>query len=267
MDLFKKIKVRLKPIRTQQSPGTQIKIEVKEKEAYACSHCGNKYESHHYYCPQCLGMIKSSPVKRGLLKIISIRKGKEEQLEYLLTDLSGKKDFPYKKAFQNLAWVAMSNSDPAVLLHWKEVLDAEKVEAQLEPMPSKEPVRGRKKCEPMFPEKAPLPYFYSAATDFAVREVARNMKNISVRLQWIELILTAIRIVEGFYKRNPSNRVLFSDHIYKIDQELMERSKDYHSYYKVREEEFLKVIEKLKAEFDEMETEIDEVRKQVEQQL
>jgi hypothetical protein len=35
----------------------------------------------------------------------------------------------------------------------------------------------------------------------------------------------------------------------------------------VREEEFLKVIEKLKAEFDDMQTEINEVRQQVEQQL
>jgi hypothetical protein len=266
MDFINKIKVRLKPSRAE-NPAKQIKIEVREKDTYVCQNCHNKYETNHYYCPQCLGEIRSAGNKRFALRILSIQKEKLEALIRLLEYLSGKKEFPFSKMLSALPWTMINNSDPATLFHWKDVLECEKVEVGIDEMGLRRSSGLLRNREPLFSETAPLPYFSSKSTDQSIRVVAKSMKNIAVRLKWIDAVLSSYSILENFYKRNPNGRVLFSDYVFTIDQDLQESSRDYFTYYKVREEEFLKVIERLQTKFDQMREEIEAVKQQVEQQL
>ena len=160
----------------------------------------------------------------------------------------------------------IGDTEAGVLNHWREVVEAEKARAELGP-PGRLPSRRWRHKAPVFAANAPLPRFLSDATSTGVRHVAQSVKDSALRFRWAEIVTAAVRIVEDFYKRHPDNRILFSDFLFNIDNELQEAIKDFHSYYRTREEELGHRIEKLRILVDGMMREIAEVKKQVEERL
>lgn len=268
MNLFKRIKVRIK----NRTPGSTIHtssppIEVREKEVFICKNCRNHYNSHFWYCPQCLGEVQALQPTSSQLRILSIPETQLGELEAVLQTLSGIKDYEYQKAFRALPWIMISQTDHSVLQHWREVLVAEKIEAEIQPNSEPKKSLTRKMKPPIFKSGAPLPFFLSPATQSEVRAVSKVLQNASVRIKWVECVLIGHRIVESFYKRNPGSRILFSDFLFQIDQDLHDCCRDYYTYYRAREDELGGAVEKLKNRFAGMEAEIHEIRKQVESQL
>jgi hypothetical protein len=268
MSLFNRIKVRIK----SRTPGSRVHtpsppIEVREKEVFICKNCRNHYNSHFWYCPQCLGEVQPLQVTSSELRILSIPETQFGELEAVLQTLSGIKEYEYQKSFRSLPWIMISQTDRAILQHWREVLVAEKVEAEIQPNSEPKKTSLRKAKPPIFKSGAPLPFFLSPATQSEVRAVSKVLQDISVRMKWVEVVLIGHRIVESFYKRFPGSRILFSDFMFQIDQDLHDCCRDYYTYYRAREEELGDAVEKLKNRFIGMEAEIHEIRKQVESQL
>lgn len=268
MNLFNRIKVRIK----SRTPGSTFRaqpppIEVREKEVFICKNCHNHYNSHFWYCPQCLGEVQPLQVSSSQLRVLSIPETQLGELETVLQTLSGIKEFEYQKAFHCLPWVMIAQTDRWVLQHWREVLVAEKVEAEIQPNSDQKKRLSRKAKPPIFKSGAPLPFFLSPATQSEVRAVSKVLQNTSVRMKWVEAVLIGHRIVESFYKRNPGSRILFSDFLFQIDQDLHDCCRDYYTYYRAREDELASAVEKLITRFTGMEAEIHEIRKQVESQL
>jgi hypothetical protein len=266
MSLFNRIKVRIKNRAAGPGAHTPAPIEVREKEVFICKNCRNHYNSHFWYCPQCLGEVQPLQPTSSELRILSIPETQMGELEAVLQALSGIKEYEYQKSFRSLPWTMISQTDRAILQHWREVLVAEKVEAEIQP--NSEPKKSLRKVKPpIFKAGAPLPFFLSPATQSEVRAVSKVLQNIAVRMKWVEVVLIGHRIVESFYKRFPGSRILFSDFMFQIDQDLHDCCRDYYTYYRAREEELGDAVEKLKNRFVGMEAEIHEIRKQVESQL
>jgi len=66
--------------------------------------------------------------------------------------------------------------------------------------------------------------------------------------------------------KHPTGRVLFFDFIFQIEEQLGEFLQDF-TRSKWSEAEFLKQNGKLKASFEQMDAEVQEVRQQVQEQL
>lgn len=268
MSFLNRIKVRIKRRSTNHTSRVEPPpIEVREIEVFACRSCHNRYHAHHWYCPQCLGEV--FPIKPNLacLKILSIPEGRSGDVASVIQALTGRKDYEYMKAFSSLPWTMIDQTDRSILQHWKEVLIAEKVEAEIQPQHDPKKKIARKPKPSLYKSGAPLPFFLSPATQSEVRAVSKLLQNPSIRLKWVETVLTGHRIVESFYKRNPASRILFSDFLFQIDHDLHECCRDYHTYFRMREDELSATLEKIKQRFTSMEAEIHEVRKQVESQL
>jgi hypothetical protein len=268
MNLFNRIKVRIK----SRSAGSQRHIpappiEVREKEVFICKNCRNHYNSHFWYCPQCLGEVQPLQPSSSELRIVSIPETQLGELEAVLQALSGIKEYEYQKAFRSLPWIMIAQTDRSILQHWREVLLAEKVEAEIQPNSDQKKKLSRRVKLPIFKSGAPLPFFLSPATQSEVRAVSKVLQDPLIRMKWVEAVLIGHRIVESFYKRNPGSRILFSDFLFQIDQDLHDCCRDYYTYYRAREDELGTAVEKLKNRFAGMEAEILEIRKQVESQL
>jgi hypothetical protein len=268
MNFLNRIRVRIKRRPSERrSPGEPPPIEVREIEVFICKACHNKYHAHHWYCPQCLGEVHPLTPHLASLRVVSIPEERMGDLTVILQTLTGRKDYEYLKAFHSLPWIMIAETEHNILQHWKEVLLAEKIDADIQTQPDQKKKIGKKTRPPIFKSGAPLPFFLSPATQSEVRAVSKLLQNTAVRLKWVDMVLMGHRIVEGFYKRNPAGRILFSDFLFQIDHDLHECCRDYHTYYRMREEELSIALEKMKQRFLAMEAEIHEVRKQVESQL
>jgi hypothetical protein len=262
---FQKIQVQLRE-RRRDRKGKPISIEVKEKEYFICQNCHNRYNSFHVYCPQCLGMLQGNITEPAILKITSVPRGKEEEIAHTLKTLSGQKPFDFRKALQSLPWVMIRESEPEILREWQDSLLPLNVKAEVERAPE-----SRKKIlrqsAPLFPTRAPLPSFFAPVTDAGIRQVAGAIKNASIRLKWVEAVLSAFRIVQGFYKGDSYNRILFFDFLLQIDNDLQEGVKEFERVAKVREENFVVVIDRIQTALKEMQAEMEEVQHQVNRTL
>ncbi len=268
MSFLNRIKVRIKRRASdRKSQPAPPPIEVREIEVFVCRSCHNRYHAHHWYCPQCLGEVFPITPHLASLRIVAIPEERMGDLAVILQALSGRKDFEYLKAFHALPWTMIEGTDRSILQHWKEVLISEKSDAEIQTQPDQKKKLGKRTRPSLFKSGAPLPFFLSPATQSEVRAVSKSLQNPAIRLNWVETVLTGHRIVEGFYKRNPAGRILFSDFLFQIDHDLYECCRDYHTYYRMREEELSTALQKIKERFASMEAEIHEVRKQVESQL
>jgi hypothetical protein len=263
---FKKIRIRLRE-RRRDRKGTPLKIEVKEKEYFRCKGCNNRYDSFHVYCPQCLGILEGNTVESAMLKILSVPKGKEEEIAQMLKTLSGQKPFDFKKALQSLPWKMIQDSEPEILNQWKEVLISVDVKAEIERPPEVKKKKSLLGSAPLFSSRAPLPNFFTPATDVGIRSVASSLKNVSIRLEWVETVLSAYHIVEGLYKRDSYNRILFFDFLLQIDNDLQKGVKEYERIAKPNEEHFLVVIARIQTLLQNMQAEMEEVQHQVKRSL
>ncbi len=264
---FQNIQIRLKE-RRRDRKGNPITIEVKEKEFFTCNNCKNRYNSFHVYCPQCLGILEGNIAESALLTVLSVPSGKEEEIAQMLKTLSDQKPFDFKKALTSLPWILIRDSEPEILNEWKDTLQSMNVKAELQPSPA----NGKKKklfpgSAPLFAARAPAPCFFTNATDSGIRHVAKSLKNVPIRLQWVETVLSAYRIVEGLYKQDSYNRILFFDFLLKIDTDLQEAAKEYERIAKVREDNFLVVIHRVQTVLQNMQSEMEEVQHQVKRTL
>lgn len=261
MNFIKKLKINIRP-----APAEHVQIHAAERILFLCSDCHNKYYQFHFFCPQCLGDVKPNQLERRTLSITAVRKNKVGELEQLLIRLSGNSSFAYQKALGSLPWIMIGDGDPTVMAQWREVLEAEGATVTVEPFDPKK----KKKflgAGALFEKDAPLPYFLSASTTGGVKTVAKSIKNPAIRLKWVDAVITTHRSVEGFYKRDPGQRILFSDFLYKIESDLNECVKKYGLYFQTHEDEFTAQIEKLMSSVQAMEDEMEAVRRQVEEQL
>jgi hypothetical protein len=239
-------------------------IKVREKTIYHCKECKNKYYSYHFLCPQCLGELSSGSPATTALQIRSSPEAPDSVAD-LLRKLSENQQFDFDKALESVPWVCMLNSDPAILQHWKDCLEAQKakVEVFLPTIPTKS--RRRKPHPPLYAANAPYPSFLPSAISEGVRQIARSLPNASAKLRWAETILLSFGILEGLYK-NHTGRILFYDIIFNIEEQIREFIES-HASFRLSEPEFLKRNERLRASFEKMAVEIQEVRQQVQEQL
>lgn len=259
--MIKKLKIEIRPTDTHH-----LAIHASEKIGFACAECHNKYYQFHAYCPQCLGEVRASRSDQRTLSVVSISNTNRSNLEQLLARLSEQKEFPFEKALETLPWMMLSGIDSWIVAEWKVVMEAENVQMEDQAFDPKKKRKFRS-ARPLFEKDGRLPSFLTSATVNGVRGVAKGIKNPGIRLKWVDTILTCHRILEGFYKREPARRILFSDFLFKLEAGLQECVKRYGSYFHNHEEEFADQSLKLKSEFEGMEAEMEAVRRQVEEQL
>lgn len=262
MSPIKKLKISIRPA----TAGERIEIHAAERAFFLCSDCHNKYNQFHFYCPQCLGEVRPNHPEQRSLSILSMTKNRLEESAQLLMRLSGNGEFPYQKAFDSLPWIMIADTDATVLAQWREVLETEGMKVAVAPFDPKKRKRFRA-AGPLFEKNAPLPCFLAGETIQRVRAIAKTIKNPAISLKWVDAVLTAHRILEGFYMREPGRRILFSDFLFKVEADLQECVKRYDSSYHSREDEFAEQALKLKVGFEAMEAEMEAVRRQVEEQL
>ncbi len=261
MSTPKKIKIQVRP-----SPGKLV-IRAREKQSYTCMHCANRYLSFYYFCPQCLGQIASTNKELASLKIIAIPPERATDLAQTLKSLAGREDFDFEKAFQTLPWTMIHETDAAVLEEWKQSLEAMKAGVEVAAADSTSKKKSRKTAAPLFSADAPLPLYCPPTLEKGLRAVGAAIQNASIRLQWVETVLAGFQLLERFYKQDPNLRILFPDFLYRIELESGEAVRAFHATRKTDEESFLKVTTKLKGLFHQMETEIQAVTAQIEEQL
>lgn len=261
MNFIKKLKINVRP-----APAEHVEIHATERVLFLCSECHNKYYQFHFLCPQCLGDVKPNQVEHRTLTITAVPKSKITDVAELLIRLSGNSTFAYQKALGSLPWIMIGDGDPTVMAQWRETLEAEGASVTVEPF---DPKRKKKflGAGPLFEKDAPLPYFLSASTTQGLKAVSKDIANPAIRMKWVEAVLNALRVVEGFYKRDPGQRILFSDFLYKIEIDLNNCVKRHGLYVRTHEAEFAEQIEKLAISVQAMEAEMEAVRKQVEEQL
>lgn len=273
MRIFKRLQIHVKRARAarqeqqqQPAPPPPVKISIKEKDPYVCTECRNRYECPHFFCPQCLGQIRSGSEKLYALLVPAVPEGRIHEIWQLIQALSGDKDRDFRKSLKKRSKL-FDRSDLAVLNEWKDVLQAEQLEVVLEPVEEGKKRKVLARDNTIFSSPASLPRFLSPATDEHVRTVAKSISHAGVRMQWVEVVLLASRMIEHCYKRKPSDRVIFSDYLFQMDQRLLEAARDFPAYYRARPEEFGKVVESLKNRFQQMEADMQAVRQQVDAQL
>jgi hypothetical protein len=254
-----KIQIRRSPPTSKNSP-----LKIREKIVYQCKECKNRYYSYHFFCPQCLGEVTSPAQHTAVLQILSCPSDQSEAVD-VLKKLSGKKDFDFVKAFQVLPWPCMLSTDPAILQHWKECLEAQNFSVEILPAVP-EPKKKRRKPHPaLFETPAPFPSLFSAALSKGIRKTSQAIPMAAARLQWVDTVLLSFKILEGLYK-HPTGRILFYDFIFKIEEQLGEFLQEF-AGSRWPEAEFLKRNARLKASFEQMDAEVQEVRQQVQEQL
>ncbi len=183
----------------------------------------------------------------------------------LLKKLSENQVFDFEKALQSLPWVCIMNTDPGVLQHWKECLEAQKIHAEILAVLPPNKKRKRKMQPPLFAGDAPFPNFFASSISQSLRKAAKSIPLASAKLRWAETVLLSFNILEGLYK-NHTGRILFYDFIFQIEEQFREFLESFGSF-KWSENEFLKRNDKLKVSFERMADEIQAVREQVREQL
>jgi hypothetical protein len=254
-----KIQIRRSPPASKNSL-----LKIREKVVYQCKECKNRYYSYYYFCPQCLGEVSSPVQHTAVLQILSCPSDQSEAVD-LLTKLSANNDFDFVKAFQFLPWTCMVNTDPAILQHWKECLEAQNFSVEILPAVPQTKKKRRKIHPPLFETPAPFPALFTAPILNAIRKTANAIPMASARLQWVDTVILSFKILEGLYKHH-TGRILFFDFIFQIEEQLDEFLRDF-AGSKWSEAEFLKRNAKMKASFDQMDAEVQEVRQQVQEQL
>ncbi len=254
-----KIHIRRSPQISKTAP-----IKIREKVVYQCKDCKNRYHAYYYFCPQCLGEVASPAEHTSVLQILSCPPDQIEAIG-LLKKLSGKNDFNFEKAFEALPWICMVSTDPAILQHWKECLEAQNFSVEILPSPPENKKKRRKLHPPLFETPAPFPRLFPAPVSNAIRKTAQAIPMASTRLQWVDTVLLSFKILEGLHK-NPTGRILFYDFIFQIEEQLREFLQEF-ARSKWPEEELLKQNGKLRASFERMDAEVQEVRQQVQEQL
>ncbi|MCI0416394.1 hypothetical protein L0222_26770 [bacterium] len=251
-------------IRRGSQTSKNATLKIREKIVYQCKECKNRYYSYYYFCPQCLGEVASPAHHSATLQILTCPSDEIEAADFL-KKLSGKNDFDFAKALRALPWTCLISTDSAILQHWKVCLEAQKFTVEVLPSPPETKKKRRKPHPPLFETPAPFPGFFPSSISSAIRKAAQAIPMASARLQWVDTVLLSFKILEGLYK-HPTGRILFYDFIFQIEEEFREFLQDF-SRAKWSEAEFLKQNGKLKASFERMDVEVQEVRQQVQEQL
>jgi hypothetical protein len=239
-------------------------IRVREKTIYICNACRNKYYSAHIFCPQCLGEVVCKRSHTAVLQVSSPPPEIDSAVD-LLKRLSENQNFPFPKAFQSLPWLCIMNTDPAVLQHWKECLEAQKIQVELLENAPELKKQRRKPHPPLFTSNAPFPYYFTSTITHAIRKATNSIPAISPKLQWCETVLFALGILESLYK-HPTGRILFYDFIFKIEEQIRDFL-EANQTLRWSEAQFLKRQERLQNSFERMASEIQAVRDQIQEQL
>lgn len=250
-----KIKIRVRGL----GPSHQA-IEVKEKEIFSCKNCQNRYNSYFYFCPQCLGLVAGSGNKKGYLKMVSLAEEKRGEAGEILRYLTGKTDFDFQKAFRSLPWLVFRDTEIQVLQSWQEVMEAAGAKVEVREGVAEKKWRG----PAALLTTAPLPAFLPASLESDLRQLGATIQNVALRLKVAEIVIHAFEILQSFYKKDPSRRVLFSDFLVRIEEGLRSCVKHYD---RRQEDSFMKTVETLAKALNEMTEEMDAVRRQVEEQL
>jgi hypothetical protein len=255
-----KIEVRRRP-----GDSRSARITVREKTIYVCKQCGNRYYSYHFFCPQCLGHVASSAKQSSLLRITSCSAEEAPEVQALLGKLSGMEDFNWGSKLKNLPWLCMKESDPAILRIWKESLEV--LGTGVELLNSIPPSKRKRLREqpPLFARDAPYPQFLPAVLTMEIRTIAGNLPTPSLRLHWGETAALAMNLLERIHRKQ-SERVLFVDFVYEIEESLREFTSRF-STPKISETAFEKQNARLAAALHRMESEMDAVREQIQNQL
>jgi hypothetical protein len=258
-----KINIR---IRQKVDSAERLKIEIKEKTVYVCGNCKNRYYALTQFCPECLAELAPIANQPRSLKILSISSDRETAAGALLAHLSGQQDFEFAKALRTLPWIMIENTDTGVLQHWKEILDAENIEADIVVSTPAKP-RKRKGSAPLFSANAPLPILLRLSVITAVRSVAKKITDPRLRMKWNDAVLTGWNLLEFFYKKEPASRILFPDFLFQIEHLIKQSARDCSTKFKDKEQAFATRISGLKQALQQMEAEIQAVNQQVEDQL
>ena len=258
-----RIKIR---IRQKIDSANRLRIDVKEKTIYVCKSCDNRYYSLHFFCPQCLGELAPTQPQVASLNILSVPRGREDEISAVLKQLSGKEEFDFSKALRSLPWIMMADIDSGLIQHWKEILEAEMAELEVRAF-APDKGRRRKTAPPLFSGHAPLPFFLKPRVLSAVRAVSKKLTNSGLRAKWIEAVLLASNILDYFYKKEPASRILFPDYLFQVEHLLQEATRDYQSGNKNDEMEFAAAIGRLRSSLQHIESEMHAVKRQVEDQL
>jgi hypothetical protein len=240
-------------------------ITVREKIIFSCKHCGNRYHSYHYFCPQCLGEVESSSSKSCVLQILSCPAENLQNAASLLQKLSGNAKFDFENALDLLPWICMRQSDPAILQTWKECLESEHLGVEILSGTPENKRKRRKQAAPLFDSNAPAPYYLPPSLIDQIRSSADSVLSPGAKLAWAETVRDAFKILERLYK-NASDRLLFYDYIFQVEEQI----RDFVfrlSSSKWNEQNFVKRYEKLRENFGRMDSEIEAVHDQVQDQL
>ena len=241
------------------------RIAIREKTIYVCKRCGNHYYSYHFFCPQCLGEVENSSPQFSMLRISSLSSDDANESQLLFERLSGIEGFDFTGALKKLPWICMKQSDPGLLRIWKECLEAAGFHADI--LATLPPAKARKRKEhpPLFVQNAPYPQFLPPALTQDIRALGSALPPASLKLAWAETASAAVNLLERIYKKQ-SERVLFIDYIYQIEESLREFTATL-SAGKISDESFIRQTNKLMGFYRQMESEMDSVREQVQKQL
>jgi hypothetical protein len=255
-----KIEIRRRP--ADEKPAN---ITIREKTIYVCKRCSNHYYSYHFFCPQCMGEIFNSAPQFSILRIMSISTGNPKESESLLERLSGMEGFDFEASLKKLPWICMKQSDPTILRVWKECLESAGLRCDI--IATIPPAKGRKRKEnpPLFPQNATYPFFLPRSLIDDMRSAARSLPSATLRLSWAETSTLALNLLERIYKKQ-SDRVLFIDYVYQIEESIREFISQFLGE-KISLESFERRNKMLLKSFRRMESEMDSVREQVRNQL
>ena len=250
-------------IRRGQTPRKPARVIVREKTIYHCNRCRNKYYSHHFFCPQCLGEVISGLSHTSHLQILACQQSPDDV--DLLKKLTDNAEYNFEKALSSLPWIFITNTDPAVLKQWKACFDARKISSDIRPGPPIPPKRKRKTFLPMYSSNAPFPHFFPRSMVSGLRESTELIATTSIRLSWAESVIRSLGIVERLYK-HPTGVILFYDFIFQIEQQLSEFLESLRTS-RWSDTNFQKRLTKFTTFLDQIETEIEAVREQIQEQL
>ena len=261
MNLFKKLNIRIRGT----GHNSNIEVHAAEKGLFLCKTCHNKYYEYHLFCPQCLGEVQPNQSKPSQLMIQSVPNERRGEIAQLLADLSAQQSFPFNRALSKLPW-QMAYGEFVVLEQWRRVLEAEKVEAGVQPAetPSRKRLRS---AAPLFSADATPPFLVPPQLIGAIREVGPTMRGAGLKLKWADYVLKTFAILDIFYKHDPSRRILFEDFLMDIKDKLSSCVQSYNTVYKTHEGPFAAHLDQLMASLAAMQKEMDTVRRKVEEQL
>jgi hypothetical protein len=212
-----------------------------------------------------MGEVANSSSQFSILQITGFSAENPEESRLLVTKLSGAEAFDLTAALKSLPWVFAKQSDPTILRVWKECLEAAGFRAEV--VAAIPPARGRRRKEkaPIFSQDAAYPQLLPLELTRQMRSLSQTLPSASLKLAFAETAEFAMNLLERIYKKQ-SERVLFVDYVFHIEESLREFITKF-ATGKISTPSFERQNNKLLESFRHMESEMDSVREQVQNQL